>query len=75
MRLTEFENILLSSSPDVVSLSNQILRLLVKPSHGNYYERGFKLMQSTSTTASISLTSPACSPAPPSNLRAVMLSV
>ena len=35
----EFENILLSSSPDVVSRSNQVLRLPVKPSHGNYYER------------------------------------
>jgi len=37
----EFENILLSSSPDVVSLSDQVLRLPVKPSHGNYYELGF----------------------------------
>lgn len=38
---SEFENILLSSSPDVVSLSDQVLRLAVKPSHGNYYELGF----------------------------------
>jgi len=36
----EFENILLSSSPDVVSLSEQVLRLPVKPSHGNFYEIG-----------------------------------
>jgi hypothetical protein len=27
--------------PDVVSLSDQVLRLPVKPSHRNYYERGF----------------------------------
>jgi hypothetical protein len=31
----EFENILLTSSPDVVSLSDQVLRLPVKPAHGN----------------------------------------
>jgi hypothetical protein len=37
----EFENSLLSSSPYVVSRSDQVLRLPVKPSHGNYYERGF----------------------------------
>ena len=37
--------------------------------------RGFKLMQRTSTTASISLSSPGSSPAPPSNLRTVMPSV
>jgi outer membrane cobalamin receptor len=36
----DFENILLSSSPDVVSLSPEVLRLPVKPSHGNYYEVG-----------------------------------
>ena len=36
----EFDNILLSSSPAVVSLSDQVLRLPVKPSHGNYYEVG-----------------------------------
>ena len=35
-----FENILLSSSPAVVSLSPQVLRLPVEPSHGNYYELG-----------------------------------
>jgi outer membrane cobalamin receptor len=37
----DFENILLSSSPEVVSLNPQVLRLPVKPSHGNYYEVGF----------------------------------
>jgi hypothetical protein len=31
-------NILISSSPLVVSLSDKALRLPVKPSHGNYYE-------------------------------------
>lgn len=36
----DFENILLSSSPAVVSLSDQVLRLPVEPSHGNYYEAG-----------------------------------
>ncbi|HVO79401.1 MAG TPA: TonB-dependent receptor [Terriglobales bacterium] len=36
----DFENILLSSSSAVVSLSSQILRLPVAPSHGNYYEIG-----------------------------------
>jgi len=35
-----FENILLSSSPQIVSLSPSVLRLPVKPSHGNYYEVG-----------------------------------
>jgi outer membrane cobalamin receptor len=34
------ENILISSSPQVVSLSEQVLRLPVQPSHGNYYELG-----------------------------------
>ncbi len=36
----DFENILLSSSPLVTSLSDQVLRLPVKPSHGNYFEVG-----------------------------------
>lgn len=35
-----FENILLSSSPTVVSLNPNVLRLPVEPSHGNYYEAG-----------------------------------
>jgi outer membrane cobalamin receptor len=35
-----FENLLLSSSPAVESLNPQVLRVLVKPSHGNYYEAG-----------------------------------
>lgn len=35
-----FENILLSSSPEVVSLNPNVLRLPVEPSHGNYYEVG-----------------------------------
>jgi outer membrane receptor protein involved in Fe transport len=34
------KNILLSSSPEVVSLSDLVLRLPVAPSHGNYYEVG-----------------------------------
>ena len=33
-------NILISSSPLVVSLSDEALRLPVEPSHGNYYEIG-----------------------------------
>lgn len=36
-----FENLLVSSSPEVSSLSDQVLRLPVKPSHGNFYEAGF----------------------------------
>ena len=36
----DFENVLLSSSPLVTSLSSQVLRLPVKPSHGNYFEIG-----------------------------------
>jgi hypothetical protein len=36
-----FENILLSSSPAVVSLDPEVLRIPVEPSHGNYYEVGF----------------------------------
>jgi outer membrane cobalamin receptor len=35
-----FENILLSSSPEIESLNPNILRLPVLPSHGNYYEAG-----------------------------------
>ncbi|MGC1452762.1 MAG: TonB-dependent receptor [Candidatus Sulfotelmatobacter sp.] len=35
-----FENILLASSPTVVSLNPQVLRLPVTPSLGNYYEVG-----------------------------------
>src|SRR5271170_790400 len=35
-----FENILLSSSPDVAALNNDFLRLPVQPSKGNYYEGG-----------------------------------
>jgi hypothetical protein len=35
-----FENILLSSSTAVTSLSSNVLRLPVQPSHGNYYEIG-----------------------------------
>jgi len=35
-----FENILLASSPAVASLNSNVLRLPVKPSHGNYYEVG-----------------------------------
>ena len=36
----DFENLLLSSSPDVISLNPSVLRLPVAPSHGNYYEAG-----------------------------------
>ncbi len=36
-----FENILLSSSPQVVALDPDVLRLPVPPSRGNYYEAGF----------------------------------
>jgi hypothetical protein len=35
-----FENILLASSPEVVTLNPSVLRLPVEPSHGNYYEVG-----------------------------------
>jgi hypothetical protein len=35
-----FENILLSSSKGVISLNQNVLRLPVAPSHGNYYEIG-----------------------------------
>lgn len=35
-----FENILLSSSLQVVSLNPSVLRLPIEPSHGNYYEVG-----------------------------------
>lgn len=35
-----FENILISSSPSVVSLSHEVLRLPVEPSHGDYFEGG-----------------------------------
>lgn len=35
-----FRNILLSSSPDVVSLNPQVLRLPVRPSLGNFFELG-----------------------------------
>ena len=36
-----FENLLLSSSAAVASLSDNVLRLPVRPSEGNYYEAGF----------------------------------
>jgi len=36
----DFENLLLSSSPEVTSLSDQVLRIPVQPSHGNYFEVG-----------------------------------
>jgi outer membrane cobalamin receptor len=36
----EAKNLLISSSPQIVSLSDQVLRLPVKPSHGNYFEVG-----------------------------------
>lgn len=36
-----FENLLVSSSPAVVSLSDQVLRLPVEPARGNYYQAGF----------------------------------
>ena len=36
----DFENILLSSSSEIVSLNPEVLRLPVEPSHGNYYEVG-----------------------------------
>jgi outer membrane cobalamin receptor len=36
----DFENILLSSSSQVVSLNPEVLRRPVQPSHGNYYETG-----------------------------------
>jgi outer membrane receptor for Fe3+-dicitrate len=35
-----FQNLLLSSSPQVVSLNPNVLRLPVGPSHGNYFELG-----------------------------------
>jgi outer membrane cobalamin receptor len=35
------ENILLSSSPEVDSLNDQVLRIPVQPSHGNFLEAGF----------------------------------
>jgi hypothetical protein len=35
-----FENILISSSPQIDALSSQFLRLPVQPSRGNYYEGG-----------------------------------
>ena len=35
-----FENILISSSDSIVSLSDQVLRLPVEPSHGDYFEGG-----------------------------------
>ena len=35
-----FENILLSSSPQVISLNPNVLRLSIQPSHGNYFEVG-----------------------------------
>ena len=36
----DLENILLASSPEVVVLNPDVLRLPVEPSHGNYYEAG-----------------------------------
>ena len=36
-----FENLLLASSPAVAALNDQVLRLPVRPSRGNFYEVGF----------------------------------
>ena len=36
-----FENILVASSPEVTSLSSQVLRLPIQPARGNYYQSGF----------------------------------
>ncbi|HEY7391198.1 MAG TPA: TonB-dependent receptor [Bryobacteraceae bacterium] len=36
-----FENLLVSSSSQVTSLSDQVLRLPVEPARGNYYQAGF----------------------------------
>jgi len=36
-----FENLLLASSTALDSLNNNVLRLPVQPSHGNFYEAGF----------------------------------
>ncbi|HUE23434.1 MAG TPA: TonB-dependent receptor [Bryobacteraceae bacterium] len=36
-----FENLLVSSSPAVTTLSDQVLRLPVQPARGNYYQTGF----------------------------------
>ena len=36
-----FENILVSSSPLIASLSSQVLRLPVQPARGDYYQAGF----------------------------------
>jgi hypothetical protein len=36
-----FENLLVSSSPQIASLSDQVLRLPVQPSRGNFYQAGF----------------------------------
>jgi outer membrane cobalamin receptor len=36
-----FENLLLASSPAVAALNDQVLRLPVRPSRGNFYEAGF----------------------------------
>src|SRR5262249_6817752 len=36
----ESSNLLISSSPEIISLSDEVLRLPVKPSRGNYFEVG-----------------------------------
>jgi outer membrane cobalamin receptor len=36
-----FENLLLASSPSVMALNDNVLRLPVRPSRGNFYEGGF----------------------------------
>ena len=36
-----FENLLVASSAEVLSLSDQVLRLPVRPSRGNFYQAGF----------------------------------
>jgi outer membrane receptor protein involved in Fe transport len=54
-----FENILISSSPQIDALSSQFLRLPVQPSNGNYYEGGFTRpspTRSPSTSTSIAAT-------------------
>jgi outer membrane cobalamin receptor len=41
------ENLLLASSAEVTSLNDQVLRLPVKPSHGNFYETGISRVLAT----------------------------
>ncbi len=63
-----FENILISSSPQIDALSDNFLRLPVQPSRGNYYEGGLSQGLRSAHAASTSTSTAATSPTMPTTI-------